>query len=130
MDSPHYSDAAKRCSAIITQASFDGYHNHWVAIRLSDGGSDGNIYFSRGAAVARQLHESLCAYFKIPLDGMPPQHAERMLNFHRMVYDGGFRLTDPDDPRHVVIPHNMEDYRKEMRQWLAQAVRRGHLSGM
>jgi hypothetical protein len=110
-----FSDAAKRCSDIVQQAVTDGHAGMWIAIRLSDGGTDGVIYASRQAAIAYQLHETLCAYIRIPPDGMPPEHAERYLAFHRMAYDKGFRLTDPDDRRELIVPHTMEDFRRLIR---------------
>lgn len=110
-----YSDAAKRCSDTIRLHIACGMAGKWAAIRLSDGGSDNVAYDTRADAVRHQLHESLCAYVKIPLDDMPPDHAERFLAFHRKAYDAGFRLTDPDDRREVIMPYTREAFRAFMK---------------
>jgi hypothetical protein len=95
------SDPGKRCSAIVMQAIADGYAGYWIAIRLSDGGTDGVLYWARDSAVKHQLTESQCAYIQIPPDSMPPEEADTFLQFHRKCYDAGFRLTDPDGPEPV-----------------------------
>lgn len=72
----------------------------WVAIRLSDGGSDGNLYDRRAQAITHQLHWSQCCYVRIPPFGMmlTPREAESYLTLHRSMYDAGYRLQDPDQP--------------------------------
>lgn len=92
-------DAARRCSDIVNQAlvdDFDGNVGRWVAIRLSDGGSDGVIYDTKSDAVAHQLHETTCAYVRIPPSGMPPRDARSFLRSTRAFYDAGMRFSDPD----------------------------------
>lgn len=108
------SDPARRCSDIVTQAIVDGYAGWWVAIRLSDGGSDGTLYASREAAIRYQLHETLCAYVCIPYDSMTPREADIFLKFHRHCYDAGYRLQDPGDPE-PVIPANLENLPPSLR---------------
>lgn len=86
-----------------------GMGGKWAAIRLSDGGSDNTAYDSRWDAVRHQRHETLCAYVMIPLDDMPPQHAEVFLAFHRKVYDSGFRMSsDVKDKRQIIMPYTRE----------------------
>ncbi len=115
MDQIVISDAARRCSDAVRLHIAAGMAGKWAAIRLSDGGSDGTAYDSRADAIRHQLHETQCAYVKIPLDDMPPDHAERFLAFHRKAYDAGFRLTDPDDRREPVMPYTREGFRTFMR---------------
>lgn len=99
-----YGDAAVRCSEIVRQAIADGFGNRgWVAIRLSDGGSDGCIYEARSDAVRYQLHPEQCAYVKVPADDMPVKAAYTYLTFCRQIYDQGFRMTDPDDAKYAPI---------------------------
>lgn len=89
-----FSDAAKRASDLINlalTADPEGARDRWMAIRLSDGGSDGVLYDSVAAAADRQLHYQCCMYVKIPWSGMPPAEAEVMLAYHRRVYDAGNR---------------------------------------
>lgn len=93
---PEHSDAARRCADIVTLATLAGHTGEWVAIRLSDGGSDGVHYPSKGVAARHQLHESQCTYVKVPPDGLTPRLAEVLLTFYRRAYDAGFRQSDPD----------------------------------
>lgn len=103
-----YSDAARRCSDVVNQAVVDGHRGKWLAVRLSDGGTDGVAYDRRSDAVRFQLHETLCCYVQVPLGGMQPHEAEAFISFHRKVYDAGHRLQDPDGPA-PVMPARMED---------------------
>lgn len=96
MNIPVYSEAAKRCSDIVTLAATCNRIGIWVAIRLSDGGSDGVHYDTRADAVRHQLHEKQCTYVRIPPGGMTPREADIFLGYHREVYDAGFRLPDPE----------------------------------
>jgi len=91
-----YSDAAHRCSDIITLAAVTGNSGRWVAIRMSDGGWDGTLYDHRADAVRHQLHEQLCCYVQVIPAGMTPQEAEAFLWYNRELYDGGFRMPDPE----------------------------------
>jgi hypothetical protein len=97
-------DAAKRAHdivrAYVTFVPWDQRVNSWVAIRLSDGGSDGTLYDSKQAAVRHQVHEMHCAYFSFrnaPQGFSSPLDAQLYLDYHRAAYDAGFRLPDPDD---------------------------------
>ena len=104
-------DAAKRASDTIRLhllADRSQAINSWVAIRLSDGGSDNVLYDSKHEAVRHQLHEYQCAYFKITLGGCPPREAELFLRINRQLYDGGFRLADPDKDLEVILPTRRE----------------------
>jgi hypothetical protein len=97
-----YPDAAKRASDIINSyrvfVPWDELRYKWIAIRLSDGGYDGNLYDSKREAVRHQLDEFLCAYvcFKNLQAGSSPREMELFLKFNRDAYDAGFRLPDPD----------------------------------
>src|ERR1044072_8184521 len=72
---------------------------HWVAIRLSDGGSDGLLYPSKMHAANYQLHEKQCAYICLPPFGqMSIKEIHRFLEFNEQVFDAGhwvaIRLSD------------------------------------
>lgn len=108
-----YSDAARRCSDIVRQAIVDKHAGKWFAVRLSDGGSDGVPYDTKGDAVNHQLHEQQCAYVKIPVDDMTPRAADLFLRVNRQLYDAGMRLADPEGPggdpnRAIIIPMESE----------------------
>lgn len=102
-------DAARRCSDAVNSAlTFYGADaaGRWIAVRLSDGGSDGKLYDTKPDAVRHQLHETLCAYICIVPTGMPVDHALSFLRTNRKLYAAGMRLSDPD--RHVQMPTRKE----------------------
>lgn len=104
-------DSARRASDAIRLhllADRDQAITSWVAIRLSDGGTDGILYNHKHQAVRHQLHEYQCAYIMISPDGMSPRAAETFLRFHRHLYDSGFRLANPDKDLEVVMPNRRE----------------------
>lgn len=87
-------DSARRASDVVNThllADRAGNLGRWVAIRLSDGGSDGVVYDSPADAANAQLHYQTCAYVQIQPGGMPPREAAGMLAYHRAVYDAGNR---------------------------------------
>jgi hypothetical protein len=96
VDDSRFSDAARRVSDLVSFHVTFGNSGRWVAVRLLDGGSDGVLYDLKADAVRHQLHETLCAYIKIPPDGMTPRAAERFLDLNRLIYDAGYRISDPD----------------------------------
>lgn len=80
----------------------------WIAIRLSDGGSDGNLYDNKAEAIRFQLHEKQCAYAQLLPEGMSPRAAESFLMVSEKFYDAGMNLADPD--RMVEIPQRRETW--------------------
>jgi len=99
---PGIIDAAKRASDAINKAivenGFDMVTHKWLAIRLSDGGTDGVLYDTKRDAVRRQSNEFQCAYVALRnlRQGAKPEEMARFLQFNRDAYDAGFRLPDPD----------------------------------
>lgn len=99
-------DAAKRAFDVIRgMVCFTTWDTRvrdtpFVALRLSDGGSDGVLYQTKRDAVRHQLHETLCAYFSFktaPTGFASVKDAAIFLAWNRAAYDAGFRLPDPDD---------------------------------
>lgn len=89
-----YSDVARRASDIVAEhllGDAEGNRGRWVAIRLSDGGSDKVVYDSVADAANAQLHWQMCMYLRIPWGGLPVAEAETLLTYHRRVYDAGNR---------------------------------------
>jgi hypothetical protein len=87
----------------------------WVAIRLSDGGSDNVLYPTKGEAVRHQFHEFWCAYVRIIRDQMSVCEAQTMLEVSRRAYDAGMRLTDPDarnGGRDLLLSNRVEERKK------------------
>lgn len=102
-----YSDEARRCSDIVQLhlvAEGTGAMGKWVAIRMSDGGSDNTLYDTKQQAIRHQLHEQQCCYLVIPPSGMNPRQAENFLKFNRAMYANGMRMIDPDSDASVHIP--------------------------
>lgn len=86
-----------------------GCAGRWVALRLSDGGSDGNVYDTRPDAIRHQADRKNRMYLKIPPDGLTPEDGSRLLLLWRMFVDNGFELLDPDDQREPIMPYTTED---------------------
>ena len=97
-----HSEAAKRIAdnfnARITFMKWDEIQHAWMAFKLADGSTDGNIYYSKQEAVQHQSDERLCCYlaFKNCPNGITESEAGRFLHFTRAAYDAGMRLPDPD----------------------------------
>lgn len=118
-DCAQVSDEAKRCYDIVNSyVAFmppDQLKRSWVAIRLSDGGHDGNLYQSKRDAVRKQSNEFQCAYFSYrnsPGGFANKKEAQVFLDFNRLAYDAGFRLADPDDRsggKELIMPVANED---------------------
>lgn len=96
-----FSDAAKRMYNIV-----QGYiafiepwelKSKWLAVRLSDGGTDGTLYDTMEDAIRFQSDEFLCAYFSYMhcLAGVTIKECEIWLDFVRSAYKAGFRLPEP-----------------------------------
>lgn len=104
-------DAAKRMRDWIAlhQAALgrdEILRHRFVAIRLSDGGSDGQVYDSRTAAMDHQLNPEWCGYFQIPLERWSEQVCDVLLYYVRRRYDAGDR---PEGKHHLIIPNRLED---------------------
>jgi hypothetical protein len=106
-------DLGRRASSIInSHLAIDREYatGKWVALRMSDGGSDGVLYDTRADAINHQLHEQYCCYIKITRDGITDAHARRFIELNRKLYDAGCRLADPDMPGEPIYPDNIESY--------------------
>jgi hypothetical protein len=93
-----YSDAARRLADTATLHVIADPSNigKWIAARLADGTDDKNIYASRREAVqSHWFEEKYWCFCQLHPGGMQPQEAEVFLDYHRKIYDAGFRLPDP-----------------------------------
>lgn len=116
-----FSDRARRASGAVTLAMLAqgrGIVGRWMALRLSDGGSDGNVYDRKSDAIRHQLHPKQCAYVCLTPEGMSPRQAENYLRFIEGLYSAGADLDDPD--QQIAMPANREEI-----PGLLRAVRRG-----
>lgn len=102
----------ERASDVVHQALVDDPASvgRWVALRLSDGGSDGVVYDHRSDAIRHQASPEHCCYVKIPPTGFPPADASRFLLLSRAFHAAGFRLIDPDDRREPIMPWTDEEF--------------------
>jgi hypothetical protein len=101
----HYPDRTRHAWDVLqlhrAAVPIDEIGGWWVAIRMSDGKSDGNLYRSKPEAVRFQLHENQCAYLCVPPFGeMPIGELHGWLAVVEKIYEGGGRLSDVDT--HVV----------------------------
>lgn len=100
-----FSDEARRASDIVNLhlvADPLGNTGRWVAIRLSDGGSDGTVYDCKCDAVRPQLNEKQCVYVSIQPTGLSAKDAEILLKMYRQLYDQNIKLPDPPCLKHRV----------------------------
>jgi hypothetical protein len=119
MTEMHVTQAGRHCSDAVNLALLLGGERKWVAVRLSDGKSDGAIYDTKADAMKhcpqslKLLHETQAVYIQVPYDGMTPEDGTGYLAVNRKLYDGGMRLTDPN--RTPIMPHTKEEFNLFMR---------------
>lgn len=89
------SDEARRAADMMNDALAAGMAGHWLAIRLSDGGTDGKVYEWRKDAVKFQMHEKQCMYLQVPPMLTPPADMQRLLENHRQMYAENVFMLDP-----------------------------------
>lgn len=81
----------------------------YIAVRLSDGGSDGVVYDTPAEAVAHQRHNaSRCIYPRLPLERWSAQVCDVLLMYGRRAYDNGHRA---DPAAQLWIPTQEEHHR-------------------
>lgn len=97
-------------NGLVTFNDWDTLRHTWIAVRLSDGGFDGNLYATREEAINHQLHETTCAYQWMGnmIQGAKPLDCAIFLEFHRQAYDAGMRLHEPEAPQ-LVVPTSVYD---------------------
>lgn len=97
-------DIARRCWEQVRNVAA---HTEWaervnsiITIKLSDGSTDGVLYESKRDAVRHcKGNEQWFAFFSFrsaPNGFASPKDASIFLAWHRMAYERGFRLPDPD----------------------------------
>lgn len=100
---PFITDEAKRISDIVNAylvfTPHDEIMTKWIAIKLSDGTTDGTLYDSRREAIRYQLSANQCAYlsFRNIANGITPSEAGRYLAWARGVAKAGGIMPDPDE---------------------------------
>lgn len=126
-------DAAKRCweqvKNVAHHKTWEERINAFLAIRLQDGSTDGVLYDSKRDAVRHcKGNEQWYAFFSFrtaPVGFASPKEAAVFLAYHRMVYDQGGRLPDPDD-RHggpdMILPDREEQLADQLARLMRSAV--------
>lgn len=109
-------DIGRRVSDAMHLHILAGSVGEWMAVRLSDGSSDGIAYPDRATAIRHQLHEQQCAYLRVTLDGIKPADAYRFVEINRALYDRGYRLADPDMPGEPIYPQTVEELTAAIRE--------------
>lgn len=91
-------DRAKRAHELINihyLANGTAVTGKWVAIRLSDGGSDGKLYPSKPDARRFQLHPQQCAYLCLQRSHAEYDEIKVYLDKMEELYNNGYDLSDP-----------------------------------
>lgn len=108
-------DRARRaCDAVNVHYAALGVASwrRWVAIRLSDGGTDNVLYDTRDDAIRHQFHENFCAYLCIPPGGVNPRDMELFLTYTEGLYKQGMRpMQNNDVTPEIVLPQTREGFR-------------------
>lgn len=78
----------------------------FIAVRLSDGSSDGVAYDDRVEALNHQLNPEWCCPFQIPVDVIDVHVCDSLLWYMRTAYDNGYRPHHG----HLILPQTIEDY--------------------
>lgn len=125
-------DVAKRAWEQVKNVA---HHTTWeervgsfLAIRLSDGSTDGTLYDSKQAAVRHVPDERWYAFFAFrtaPAGFASPKEAAIFLAYHRAAYDRGFRLPDPDSPAggpDLIMPTPEEHVLDQLARLMRSAV--------
>ena len=110
-----YPDHALRCADQVNIHVLAGGYGRWIAIRMSDGGTDGILYDSKADAVRYQLHETQCCYLVCPSVPMTPREAQVYVEYNRQLYAQGLRMPYPEAPS-AMPPIRMENVRWRRRR--------------
>ncbi len=82
----------------------------FMAVRLSDGGTDNTAYPSRREAMLHQDNHHLCFYFQIPMAVLSLYVCDSLLFYARKAHAAGHRPDlDAEDHFGLIIPNNIED---------------------
>jgi hypothetical protein len=96
---PGHSDAAKRFSDVYNLHRAAGITHGWIAGALADGSSDGEVYESRGEAVAHMWpNEDWYFYATLQQPTMTVCAAEALLRYKRVMNQIEAPHTDRDAP--------------------------------
>ena len=96
---PGHSDAAKRFSDVYNLHKAAGLVRGWIAVRYSDGSSNGDVYESRADAVADSWpYEDWYFYATLQQPSLTICAAESLLRYKRVMSEIDRAHTDRDQP--------------------------------
>lgn len=95
-----FGDAERRCADAVTLAAVAGCTGMWVAVRLGDGRTDGNVYDSRAAAISHQRGLAAFTPVQVQPGGMQPHEAAALLDYWRKLHAADVR----DDDSSLLLP--------------------------
>src|SRR6266498_2194640 len=98
VDPVEITDDAKRIVDMYALHQVAGMIGKWMAVRYSEGSSDGIAYDSWKDARAHQptFYQDLVFPIQIQHDSLSLDGAQRILNYWRKCFAAGFRAPDPD----------------------------------
>lgn len=90
--------AADAINAYRAHRNWDELQRKWLAVKMSDGTTDGTLYDTRKDAVKFQRDERFCFYFSFQnaYGGVSARDMALLILFNRKAYKAGMRLTDPE----------------------------------
>lgn len=100
-------DAAQRmvdAMALHLGAVGDDAHGKYLAVRLADGRSDGNLYDTRRDAARHQINDPWCFYLKVCVGGIPVREAWTVLMYARQAKQRGVVFSEEE----VILPQRLE----------------------
>jgi hypothetical protein len=92
-------DAGRRMAEAHNKARADGGQGRFIAVRISDGHTTGDVYDTRDDAIRHTGgFASLYAFCRINPGPMQPAEGTAWLALHRRAADAGMPLTGPTTP--------------------------------
>lgn len=85
--------------------------HRFMAVRLSDGGSDRTAYETREEAARHQSIPGRYGYPQIPLARWSQHTCDSLLFYLRRAYDAGYRWEPKSE---LIIPTRPEDYARDV----------------
>lgn len=109
-------DDARRISDTHALHQIAEMYGHFMAVRMSDGSSDGIAYPSWKAARSHQptFYQDRVFPVQIQREAMTADIAQRLLNYWRKCSDAGFRPPDPEEfggqEVQPILPDKLENF--------------------
>lgn len=79
-------------------------HGKYIAVRLEDGRSDGNLYDTRRDATRHQINDPWCFYARVHVGGIQAKEAWTVLMYARQAKKAGIVFSEEE----VILPHRLE----------------------